>query len=112
MQRYNIALNPELSLLELGTIALTSTNHARHRAAERAIPLPTGMNIFKGSVVELEAEGKVLNKIIVRVSESKNSLYDLVYVLGRTRGTEWSIISCYKNLKTDNHISLNLTRFD
>lgn len=109
MQIYNVAINPELAQMSLGSLKVQATRHAELRAIERAIKLPIILNISAGSIVELEAQGKQIKKIVARFARP-NSNIDEVYVLVPHFGTLWTILTCYTNSRDDQHSTLNLNR--
>lgn len=104
---YNIAINPELVKLELGQIKLIPTQHAKERAAARGIKLPMIINSTTGRIVEVEANGKRIFKVVLRVNKGR---HDDCYVLAHNWGNLWSILTCYENDTRDKHSTISLKR--
>lgn len=106
-QIYNVAMRPELKQAALGRIQLEYTYHARVRAEERGLVLPTILNVVKGSVVEIEIESGRMSKILVRLTVATGM--DQIWVLVPRSGI-YTVKSVYANETTDNHSTLNLDR--
>lgn len=108
MRTYNVQINPELASLDLGYAKLVHTQHAKKRSLERGIELPQTLKLGAGSVVELEAEGRKIKKVVVRFRMTEQ--LDAVYVLWNQFGDLWTVLSCYTNSVNDNHSTLRLGR--
>ena len=109
---YNIQQRPELAKIDLGTVAISYTKHARKRSEEKMIWLPNEVKI-SGNVVEMETNNQTgkPRKIIVRISH--DSQYDLVIALVPadevTRG-KLLATTVWLNHKNDNHKTLRKSR--
>ncbi len=102
---YNIAINPELSKLELGEMKLIATQHAKERANARGIRLPLVIDSTTGRIVEIEANGNHIFKVVLRVNKGR---HDDCYVLAHDWRNLWSILTCYENDSNDKHSTLSL----
>lgn len=108
MKRYNIATHPVLGQMRCDSKAVRCSNHASMKAMERGILIPASITINAGDVVECEAEGKTLTKLVVRKGIPKTE-QDVVLVLV-PKDTEWLVVTCWTNHKNDKHTTLDTTR--
>lgn len=105
----NIQTHPELANIDLGTVYVNYSYHAKEKAAIRGIMLSPTVIVSKGSVVELELanDGKTTIKIVVREDYDKE--YDRVSVLIAKNGGIF-VKTVWLNHKTDHHKTLNKQR--
>ncbi len=108
MKVYNVAINPELAEMSFGTLRLLPTAHAKQRAWEKGVDLPLIMVVGKGSIVELEALGKTVKKLVVRFQTE--GTHDNVYVLYHQFGNLWSILTVWQNHRDDCHSTLKMAK--
>ena len=106
MKRFNVMQHKELAQMSLGRVQLDASRHALDKALERGLRIPSILDIAVGTIVEIEVEGRVLVKAVVRVPGNNR---DEVYVLRPINGM-YKVITCYFNDTNDNHATLNLAR--
>lgn len=106
---YNIAVNPELKDLSLGTFNLRYCKHAIDSCIGRGITKLKDITI-NGNVVEAETgQTGALTKVVVRVPHDNQN--DTVLVLQPSkRDKELIVITTWLNDKNDLHQTLNKSR--
>lgn len=108
MFRLNVKTNKSLKDIELGTVVLNWTRHAVDQLKKKNVPFYSNLLVSKGTVVEEERDrNNVRTKIVVRIHDSAE--WDAVYVLVPRNGY-YTVVTCWKNRTTDNHLTLNLNR--
>lgn len=109
---YNVATRPELSKLDPGMMALHWTNHALMRAGQKEVEVRSSVN-GSGRVIEAEVDSKTgkLLKLLIRIRVS-GWIRDEVLALRPLdgRGKQWLVLTCWTNLRSDNHETLDLRK--
>lgn len=109
MQRYNIQVHPQLAQMSLGYVPLNWTKHAIERALIKGVPVKKFAIISAGTIVEVEAEGRQLLKVVARLRFDEGK--DIILVLTpRVDNFNWTVVTTWLNMVGDDHNTLNLQR--
>lgn len=106
--RLNRKTHPQLAKFEIGRVITHATIHAISQAATRNMNVPGSLYISAGSVVELEARGREIIKLVCRFRDVAG--IDNVYVIRPVSDNVWLIITMYVNQTWDNHETLDMNR--
>ena len=103
------------SLIRRHTTKITSTEHFKKMQKERNIPLLPIYTIMKyGRVFEIKTIRGMLYRMAIRIQYHNNK--DIVYVIQPTfndlNNVHVKFISCYKNNRWDEHLTLNMKEYN
>ena len=108
MKRYNIETHPQLAKMSFPIRQLIYTKHALDRLSAKGANRLDTLTIQPGDVVEVEISYAQLSKIVVRQRQCAN--WDRVMVLVPEGSSQWKVITCWLNHRTDTHKTLNKAR--
>jgi len=108
MKRLNIATHSSLKNMTYIRKKIDFTRHATQRVIEKNMIVPNTIEIKAGQVVELEMDGTLITKVVVR--QSMNKTQDLVLVLVPKGTSTWLAITAWINNVTDTHKTLKTDR--
>lgn len=106
----NVATHPILADLTLGAISLTWTQHALERALDKRVSVTCFEQVDRGAIVELERVGNRTVKLVVRLTNKRNTNFDDVLVIVPATEGLFRVVTCWRNLKSDTHKTLKLDR--
>lgn len=107
--RLNVATSSELSRIGLGRVSLRWTQHAKEQATRKGLDsYYTVLQIFPGSVVEIEESYGRVTKYVIRLPHDSNT--DKVLVLVPDHDNVYVVVTVWKNDKHDTHKTLRMGR--
>ena len=109
----NVGIPPKyLDFFHGRSYDLITSNHALHAAKDDrygVIIIPTRLTIIREEIIEIEINGCVVNKVVVR--HHYNAKLDIVLVIIPRQNKTALIKTVWANRITDNHSTLNKRRY-